>query len=99
MRGGYVYIMANRQNGAIYVGVASVIAARATQHRNGEGSDFCRRYGLKRLVYVEPHATIVGYRTRKAAEGLEAELEGGADRRSKPQLERSLPAPQCLITR
>jgi putative endonuclease len=59
MRGGYVYIMVNRQNGAIYVGVTSDIAARATQHRNGEGSDFCRRYGLKRLVYVEPHATIV----------------------------------------
>ena len=59
MRGGYVYIMANRQNGAIYVGVTSDIAARATQHRNGEGSDFCRRYGLKRLVYVEPHVTIV----------------------------------------
>jgi putative endonuclease len=59
MRGGYVYIMVNRQNGAIYVGVTSDIAARATQHRNGGGSDFCRRYGLKRLVYVEPHATIV----------------------------------------
>ena len=59
MRGGYVYIIANRRNGAIYVGVTSNIAARATQHRNGEGSDFCRRYALKRLVYVEPYPTII----------------------------------------
>jgi putative endonuclease len=58
VRGGYVYIMANRRHGALYVGVTSDIAARATQHRNGEGSDFCRRYGLRRLVYAEPHATI-----------------------------------------
>ena len=58
MRGGYVYIMANRRNGALYVGLTSDIAARVMQHRYGEGSDFCRRYGLKRLVYAERHATI-----------------------------------------
>jgi len=65
MRGGYVYIMANHRNGAIYVGVTSNIAARATQHRNGEGSDFCRRYCLKRLVYVEPYPTIIEAITRE----------------------------------
>jgi len=58
MRGGYVYIMANRRHGALYVGVTSDVAARAMQHRSGQGSDFCRRYGLKRLVYAEPHATV-----------------------------------------
>lgn len=34
------------------------LAARVHQHRNGEGSDFCRRYGLTQLVYVEEHARI-----------------------------------------
>jgi putative endonuclease len=58
MSGGYVYIMANRRNGAIYIGVTADVAARATQHRSGQGSDFCRRYGLKRLVYIEPYPTI-----------------------------------------
>jgi len=58
MAGGYVYIMANRRNGAIYVGVTSHVAARATRHRSGQGSDFCRRCGLKRLIYVEPYPTI-----------------------------------------
>jgi putative endonuclease len=28
------------------------------QHRTGDGSDFCKRYGLERLVYVEHHEDI-----------------------------------------
>ena len=58
MSGGYVYIVANRRNGAIYIGVTADVAARVTQHRSGQGSDFCRRYGLKRLFYMEPYPTI-----------------------------------------
>ena len=51
--GGWVYIMANRYRGIIYVGVTSDLAARITQHRNGEGSEFCARYHLTRLVWAE----------------------------------------------
>ena len=53
-RGGWVYIMADRYRGTIYVGVTADIAARVHQHRTGAGSDFCARYGLVRLVYAEP---------------------------------------------
>jgi putative endonuclease len=52
-RGGWVYIMANRYRGPIYVGVTAHLAARIHQHRHGDGSDFCRRYGLIRLVWAE----------------------------------------------
>ena len=52
-RGGWVYIMADRYRGTMYVGVTSDIAARVSQHREGQGSDFCRRYGLRRLVWAE----------------------------------------------
>lgn len=52
--GGWVYIMADRYRGTMYVGVTSDIAARVTQHRLGNGSDFCVRYGLNRLVWAEP---------------------------------------------
>ncbi|MGE8135416.1 GIY-YIG nuclease family protein [Novosphingobium subterraneum] len=51
--GGWVYIMADRYRGAMYVGVTSHLAARIHQHRNDSGSDFCARYGLKRLVWAE----------------------------------------------
>ena len=51
--GGWVYIMADRYRGAMYVGVTSHLAARIHQHREGTGSDFCARYGLRRLVWAE----------------------------------------------
>jgi len=53
MRGGWVYIMADRYRGAIYIGVTADLPARVHQHRTGAGSDFCRRYGLDRLVYAD----------------------------------------------
>ena len=56
--GGWVYIMADRYRGTLYVGVTSDLAARITQHMTGEGSDFCKRYGLNRLVWAEPCNTI-----------------------------------------
>ncbi len=58
MRGGFVYIMTNKPNGILYVGVTSDIARRAYEHREGLADGFTRRYGLKRLVYAEPHDTI-----------------------------------------
>ncbi|WP_395637546.1 GIY-YIG nuclease family protein, partial [Sphingorhabdus sp.] len=32
---GYVYIMANKRNGTIYLGVTSNLQQRCFQHRNG----------------------------------------------------------------
>ncbi len=52
-RGRWVYIMADRYRGTMYVGVTSDLAARVHQHKSGEGSDFCARYGLARLVWAE----------------------------------------------
>ena len=49
-----VYIMANRRNGTIYVGVTSHLAQRAYQHREGQIAGFTRRYGCKLLVWYEP---------------------------------------------
>ncbi len=56
--GGWVYIMADRYRGTIYVGVTADIGARSVQHRSGGGSDFCRRYGLIRLVWAE-HGDVI----------------------------------------
>lgn len=58
MRGGWVYIMADRYRGTIYIGMTSDIAARVWAHRQGRGSRFCANYGLKRLVYVGEAPTI-----------------------------------------
>jgi putative endonuclease len=58
-RGGWVYIMADRYRGTMYVGVTADLSARVLQHRRGEGSDFCKRYGLLRLVWAEHGEDIV----------------------------------------
>ncbi len=52
-RGGWVYIMADRYRGTMYIGVTAHLAARVAQHRAGKGSDFCTRYKLDRLVWAE----------------------------------------------
>ena len=58
MKRGWVYIMTNKPFGTLYIGVTSDLAARVWQHRNGKGSEFCKRYGLTRLVYAEEFPTI-----------------------------------------
>ena len=58
MRGGWVYIMADRYRGTMYIGVTSDLAARVWAHRESCGSKFCAKYGLKQLVYAEPAPTI-----------------------------------------
>ncbi len=45
--------MADRYRGTMYVGVTSDLPSRIHQHKSGIGSDFCARYGLTRLVWVE----------------------------------------------
>ena len=58
MAEGWVYIMTNRANGTLYIGVTDNIARRAWEHREAVADGFTKRYGLKRLVYVEHHADI-----------------------------------------
>jgi putative endonuclease len=58
VRGGWAYIMTNRRNGTLYIGVTNDVARRAWEHREGLVDGFTKRYGLKRLVYAEHHDDI-----------------------------------------
>ena len=58
MAEGWVYFLTNRPNGTLYTGVTSNLPRRAWEHREGIVGGFTKRYGLKRLVYAEPHADI-----------------------------------------
>ncbi|MDE2363655.1 MAG: GIY-YIG nuclease family protein [Hyphomicrobiales bacterium] len=58
MRGGWIYIMTNRTNGVLYVGVTADLSRRAYEHRQGLVKGFTKRYGLKRLVYFERYDDI-----------------------------------------
>ena len=58
MTGGYVYILANRPNGILYVGVTNDLVRRVFEHRSDFIDGFTKRYGLKRLIYFERFETI-----------------------------------------
>ena len=49
----YVYILASKRNGTLYLGVISDIVNRAWQHKNDLVEGFTRKYGVKKLVYYE----------------------------------------------
>ena len=53
MEPGYVYIMANRKNGTIYIGVTSDLIQRVYQHREGLVPGFTKRHCCKLLVWFE----------------------------------------------
>jgi putative endonuclease len=63
--GGWLYIMTNRRDGILYVGVTSDIVHHIWQHREGLVEGFTKRHGLKRLVYVERHETIQAANVRE----------------------------------
>jgi len=54
----YVYILASRPQGAIYVGCARDLRTRVEQHRAGSVKGHTKRYQIHRLVYFEQHATL-----------------------------------------
>ncbi len=55
---GYVYIMANKRYGVLYIGVTSNLVARVHAHREGRGGQFTSKYNTRMLVYFEEYVTI-----------------------------------------
>ncbi|MDP1773274.1 MAG: GIY-YIG nuclease family protein [Methylobacter sp.] len=51
----YVYILASRRNGTLYVGVTSDLIKRVYQHRNDLVAGFTKRYKVHTLVWFEAH--------------------------------------------
>ena len=51
--GGYVYILASKPQGVLYIGVTADLPRRIHEHREGLVPGFTKRYGVKRLVYTE----------------------------------------------
>ncbi|MBA4132109.1 MAG: excinuclease ABC subunit C [Hyphomicrobium sp.] len=54
----FVYILASRPHGTLYIGVTNSIIDRVDQHRAGMGSKFTARYKVHTLVWFELHSDI-----------------------------------------
>ena len=53
----WVYILASRRNGTLYIGMTDDLVRRAWEHRTGTIPGFTREYGIKMLVWFEQHET------------------------------------------
>ncbi|MDA1084618.1 MAG: GIY-YIG nuclease family protein [Bacteroidetes bacterium] len=49
----WVYILANKPRGALYIGVTGGLDDRMERHMRNEGSKFTAKYNVKQLVYFE----------------------------------------------
>jgi putative endonuclease len=65
MKAGYVYIMASRKNGTIYIGVTSDLVKRVWEHKNDVVPGFTKRYGCKLLVWYEAYEDLQQARRRE----------------------------------
>ena len=54
----YIYIMTNKPNGTLYIGVTSDIVKRIYEHKNKLADSFTKRYNLNKLVYYEIYDEI-----------------------------------------
>jgi putative endonuclease len=54
----YVYILAGRRHGTLYIGVTNDLVRRVHEHRCHAVPGFTRRYHVERLVWFEPHDDI-----------------------------------------
>lgn len=49
----YVYILASKKNGTLYLGVTNDIARRIYEHKNNLVDGFTKKYSVHCLVYFE----------------------------------------------
>jgi len=61
----YVYMLASRRNGTLYIGVTSKLVGRVWQHKNKQVEGFTKRYGVDKLVYYEVHRNAESAMTRE----------------------------------
>ncbi len=74
-----IYILSNKKNGTIYVGVTSDLVKRIHQHKSDSIEGFTARYKLKNLVYYELHGNML------TAIAREKQIKSGS-RKRKAQL-------------
>lgn len=58
MRNYWVYILASRQNGTLYIGVTDDIVQRVYEHQNDLVDGFTKKYPVHNLVYFEQHHDV-----------------------------------------
>ena len=61
----FIYIMASKRNGTLYIGVTSNLPKRVWEHKNYVSKGFTQKYKVHNLVYYEAHASMEAAITRE----------------------------------
>jgi putative endonuclease len=61
----FVYLLASKKNGTLYIGVTNNLIRRITEHKNDFIKGFTSKYKVHRLVYFERFLTIQEAITRE----------------------------------
>jgi len=61
----YVYILASKKNGTLYIGVTSDLIKRVFEHKNDLAEGFTKKYGVHQLVYFEQTSDVNSAITRE----------------------------------
>lgn len=54
----YVYILASKRNGTLYIGVTGKLSKRVFEHQNKLIDGFTKKHEITQLVYYEPFANV-----------------------------------------
>ncbi|MDO8560174.1 MAG: GIY-YIG nuclease family protein [bacterium] len=58
MKSFYVYILASKRNGTLYIGVTGNLVRRTAEHKTGAVDGFSKKYKTHMLVYYEQHDDV-----------------------------------------
>lgn len=53
----YIYILTNKENGALYTGITNDLVRRVYEHKNKLIDGFTKKYSLDKLVYYEQYSS------------------------------------------
>jgi len=61
----FVYFLASKRNGTLYIGVTNNLARRLSEHKSKLVPGFTRKHGVDLLVYFEAFDSILQARARE----------------------------------
>ena len=86
MRQYYVYTLASKRNGNLYIGVTNNLLKRVWVHKNDLVDGFTKKYHVHKLVYFEVYSDIYDAITReKRMEKWERQWKIGSIEKANPQ--------------
>ena len=83
---GYVYILTNKHNNVLYVGVSSNLLKRTWEHKNKVVKGFTQKYNVDKLIYYEAFGSILyAIEREKYIKGKKREYKLGLIKKMNPK--------------